>query len=181
MEPLPAAYRWLNARGQLPRMVEQAVRLIGTVETPGKANNPVIMGWADEVGQKAIGYRYTADSVAWCGLFMAVVAKRAGYSLPAGPLYALNWGAFGTDGFQPNLGDVLTFVRDGGGHVGLYIGEDHEAYHVLGGNQTDAVGFTRILKKRLRAVRAPIYRIGPPASAKPWILAAAGGLSRNEA
>jgi uncharacterized protein (TIGR02594 family) len=181
MASLPAAYRWLNARGQLPRMVEEALKLVGTVETPGGANSPVIMGWASEVGEKAIGYRYTADSVAWCGLFMAAVAQRAGYAPPSGPLYALNWGAFGTKVGQPILGDVLTFIRPNGGHVALYVGEDQMAYHVLGGNQGDAVGFTRIAKERMRAVRRPPYRVGPPASAKAWILASAGGLSSNEA
>ena len=33
------------------------------------------------------------------------------------------------------LGDILTFKRNGGGHVGLYVGEDKDCYHVLGGNQ----------------------------------------------
>jgi cell wall-associated NlpC family hydrolase len=35
------------------------------------------------------------------------------------------------------LGDVLVFRRGGGGHVALYVGEDEEAFHVLGGNQAD--------------------------------------------
>jgi hypothetical protein len=42
------------------------------------------------------------------------------------------------------LGDVLAFVRNGGGHVGLYVDEDASAYHVLGGNQSDRVSITRV-------------------------------------
>ena len=176
MSLLPA-YRWLETVGPLPRMVQEAIKLHGTVETPGAANNPTIMAWANETG---LGRVYTADSVPWCGLFMAVVAKRAGKPLPSSPLWALSWSQWGQPGGQPRLGDVLTFKREGGGHVGLYVGEDRDCYHVLGGNQSDAVTITRIRKDRLYAVRR-LYEIGAPASAKPYVLAAAGVISRNEA
>ena len=53
------------------------------------------------------------------------------------------------------------------------------AYHVLGGNQSDRVGFTRIDKTRLHAVRRSYLTM--PASAQPHILARAGALSTNEA
>jgi uncharacterized protein (TIGR02594 family) len=121
MFDVPAPYRWLNSLGQLPRMTEEALKLLGTIETPGAANNPAIMAWAAEVGLARV---YTADAIPWCGLFMAVVAHRAGKDLPSSPLWALSWAKFGTDAGQPRLGDVLTFVRDGGGHVAQYIGED---------------------------------------------------------
>jgi uncharacterized protein (TIGR02594 family) len=174
---LPAVYRWLTALGPLPRMIEEALKLFGTIETPGTADNPTILAWAAETG---LGRVYTADSVPWCGLFMALVATRAGKSLPSSPLWALSWSKFGDPGGQPRLGDVLTFKRDGGGHVALYVGEDAACYHVLGGNQSDKVCITRIQKTRLYAVRRE-YRIGPPASAKPYVLAATGAISGNEA
>lgn len=174
---IPPKYSWLATVGPLPRMVTEALKLFGTVETPGAGNNPTIMAWAKETGLTNI---YTADSVPWCGLFQAVVAKRAGKPLVSSPLWALSWSKFGTAGGQPRLGDTLTFKRNGGGHVGLYIGEDHACYHVLGGNQSDAVTITRIQKERLHAVRRH-YAIGPPASAKPFILAATGKVSTNEA
>lgn len=175
---LPAQYQWLNNVGLLPKMIQEALKEYGTLETPGAANNVKIMAWATETGLKNV---YTADSVPWCGLFMAVVAKRAGKTYPSGPLWALNWAKFGVEAGQPHLGDVLTFTRDGGGHVGLYVGEDAQAYHVLGGNQSDAVNIKRIEKKRLYKARRPVYSIGAPPSAKPYILAATGGLSTNEA
>ena len=174
---LPAVYRWLSSLAPLPRMVAEALKLYGTIETPGARDNPTIMAWAAETGLQRI---YTADSVPWCGLFMAVVAKRAGKSQVSSPLWALSWSKFGEAGGQPRLGDVLTFKRDGGGHVGLYIGEDASCYHVLGGNQSDKVCITRILKSRLHAVRRE-YRIGPPATATPRVLAATGAVSSNEA
>ena len=79
------------------------------------------------------------------------------------------------------LGDVLVFARPkGGGHVGLYVGEDETAFHVLGGNQSDGVTISRISKDRCIAVRRPGYKAAP-ATAKPVELAATGALSVNEA
>lgn len=176
---IPKGYEWLGTVGQLPKMIEIALGLYGTLEAPGAVNSPVIMGWAVETGENHDGY--TADSVAWCGLFAALVAKRAGYDAPAHPLWALNWLNFGKAAAQPCLGDVLIFVREGGGHVGFYIGEDHDAYHVLGGNTSDQVKIARIAKVRLRGARSPLFRVGRPASSKPYVLAPAGALSRNEA
>lgn len=174
---LPQQYRWLQTIGQLPRMVQEAISLFGTIETPGAGNNPTILAWAKETGLDKV---YTADAVPWCGLFMAVVAYRAGKFPPTSPLWALSWSKFGVEAGQPRLGDVLTFTRKGGGHVGLYIGEDKTAYHVLGGNQSDAVSFARIDKIRLYRVRRPAYKLRPE-TVRPFMLAAAGGLSENEA
>ncbi len=174
---LPTQYQWLDAVGPLPRMLVEALKLLDTREQPGPGNNVVIMGWANEVGLQKT---YSADAVPWCGLFMAVVAKRAGKPLPKDPLWALNWLKFGEDSGQPDLGDVVVFVREGGGHVGLYVGEDRAAYHVLGGNQSDRVCFTRIEKKRLKGARR-FYAVGAPPSVRPYFLEAAGALSLNEA
>lgn len=174
---LPQQYRWLNDVATPPRMIQEALKLFGTIETPGAGNNPTIIAWAKEAGLQKV---YTADAVPWCGLFMAVVAYRAGKFPPTSPLWALSWSKFGVEAGQPRLGDVLTFTRKGGGHVGLYVGEDQNAYHVLGGNQGDAVSFTRIGKERLHRVRRPPYKV-MPASAQPIILGANGPVSTNEA
>ncbi|GGE83561.1 TIGR02594 family protein [Sphingomonas prati] len=173
---LPAAYRWLGSIGTLPRMLAEGLALYGVRETAGAGNTSAILDWAREA--KVAGYR--ADATAWCGLYLAVVARRAGWAVPDGPLWALNWGKFGVAADRPMLGDVMTFVRPGGGHVGLYVGEDAAAWHVLGGNQGNAVGFARIARGRMRAVRRPPYRLAP-ATVGVRRLAAAGGLSVNEA
>ncbi len=175
--PLPAQYRWLAAVAVPPRMVAEALKEFGCIETPGAGNNATILAWAKETGLASI---YTADSIPWCGLFMAVVARRAAKSFPSSPLWALSWSKFGVEAGQPRLGDVLTFTRKGGGHVALYVGEDRNAYHCLGGNQSDAVSFARIDKQRLYRVRRPAYN-SIPASAQPVMLAATGGLSDREA
>jgi len=112
---------------------------------------------------------------------MAVIAKRGGKAIVEGPLWARNWAKFGKAADKGQLGDVLVFRRaQGSGHVGLYVGEDYGAYHVLGGNQSDGVTITRIARDRCVAVRQPIYRKAP-ATVKPVQLAANGALSANEA
>ena len=178
MPQLPPAYRWIDEVRPLPRIVEAARRLYGTIETPGPADNPVILDWAREAG---LSKAYSSDAVPWCGLFMAVVAKRAGKPIVEGPLWARNWTKFGKPADRAQLGDILVFRRaQGSGHVGLYVGEDYGAYHVLGGNQSDGVTITRIARDRCIAVRRPAYK-ATPATATPIQLAASGMLSTNEA
>jgi uncharacterized protein (TIGR02594 family) len=172
------ALSFLDRLGTLPKMISEGRKLLGTVETPGAGNTPAIMGWASELGLNRI---YTADAVPWCGLFVAIVAKRAGKVPVNGPLWALNWARFGTPAGQPGLGDVLTFIRPGGGHVALYVGEDNTSYHVLGGNQSDRVCVTRIAKSRLHSARIPPFKVQMPESRRPIILRPNGQLSENEA
>jgi len=173
---LPLAYQWL-AQESAPRHLLKAVELYGTTEVVGPKNNPVIMGWAKEVG---LGNIYKEDLTPWCGLYMAVVMKRALREPVKDSLVALNWNTFGVKITRPMLGDILTFTRKGGGHVGLYVGEDIAAYHVLGGNQGDRVSIVRIAKDRLSQVRRPAYNI-QPTNVRRIILASNGKLSTNEA
>jgi uncharacterized protein (TIGR02594 family) len=178
MADLPKAWRWL-AHEPAPRILVEARALFGVRETAGPANTPAIMAWAREVGPK-VAKVYSADSVPWCGLFMAVVARRAGKSIPESPLWARAWATWGAPSPQAALGDVLVFVRPGGGHVGVYVGEDATSYAVLGGNQGDAVSIVWIAKGRCIAVRRE-YRIGPPANVRPVFVRRSGALSTNEA
>ena len=73
---------------------------------------------------------------------------------------------------------IKTF--EGGGHVGIYIAEDKDCYHVLGGNQSDAVTITRISKKRCFGIRRPKYNSQPEAVAQ-YLVSASGEVSKNEA
>lgn len=174
----PKGYEWLANVGTLPRTIQEALALAGTIEKAGPASNPVIMGWAKEVG---LASTYSDDAVPWCGLFAAVVTKRAGKDVVGGPLWARNWTKFGAAPQAAGLGDVLVFQRPGGGgHVGFYVAEDGSAYHVLGGNQSDAVTIARIAKPRCIAFRRPFYR-EQPGSVKAYRVAAGGALSVNEA
>ena len=177
----PAGYEWLGRIGQLPRTISEGLALLGTAEIVGKGSNRTIMGWRDELNQAGVAISgYSDDDIPWCGLFAAIVAHRAGKAVVTSPLWARNWSNFGAGFRSGALGDVLVFVRNGGGHVGFYVAEDASAYHVLGGNQGNRVSITRIAKDRCIAVRRPIYTV-TPGSVKPYQVKAGGALSRNEA
>jgi uncharacterized protein (TIGR02594 family) len=178
--PLPNSYAHLADRKVLPKMLQVALDLHGVTEVPGPKSNKFILDMA-----KKLKIDYKADSIPWCGLFMAYVAAEAGYDYPNWPLAALNWKTFGMypENNQPMLGDVCVFKRDGGGHVGLYVGEDSDCYHILGGNQSNMVSIVRIDKMRLVRARRPIFKIGAPASVKKYLVAVNGKepVSKNEA
>ena len=170
-------YNWLLEE-PAPRHLLEALKLYGTTEVVGSAHNPVILDWAKECQIPG----YNADEIPWCGLFMAVVMKRAGREFPKTPLWARAWAEFGVAPLFPaQLGDVLVFSRSGGGgHVGIYVGEDKTSYHVLGGNQGNMVNVVRILRTRLITHRRPAYN-NAPENIRQIELSAFGRVSENEA
>lgn len=98
--------------------------------------------------------------VPWCGAFCATVMRKweSDIALPENPLGARNWMKFGA-ATQPVFGSIVVFWRGSKsgwqGHVGFYHAEDDAAFHVLGGNQSNAVTVTRIGKERLLGARWP--------------------------
>ncbi len=193
-QPRPTGpYAFLNNEPG-PKMLLEALKLYGTTEVPGERSNPVILGWADELAALGTAYAkwaaewYDSDAIPFCGLGMAVVAQRANTDNrperrpPERFLSAASWSGWGIPvaAADASLGDVLVFTREGGGHVGMFVGQDATHYHVLGFNQSDAVNVTRIAKNRCTAIRRPPY-LNKPANVRPITLAANGPVSRNEA
>lgn len=134
-----------------PIWMRDARRYIGITEIPGPKSNPIIMSWAKKLGGWIASY-FTNDDIPWCGLFVGnVIATTLPKEvMPSNPLGAKNWANFGRK-CNASVGAILVFTRKGGGHVGFYVGEDRTHYHVLGGNQNNAVSITRIEKERLVA------------------------------
>ena len=164
-----------------PEWLTAARARLGTREAAGAANSATILGWAKRLGSKILGMVYNADSVPWCGIFVAICLTEDGIAAPPLAVRATSWASWGQSIRPERLapGAILVFSRRGGGHVGFYVGEDAVAYHILGGNQNDAVTITRIAKSRCIARRWPP---GRPVIGKPVLLAAAARpLSRNEA
>jgi len=162
-----------------PRMITEALKLIGTKEIEGPVHSRVILGWVKELGLSGL---VRDDETAWCGIAHAYVAMKAGKDVPMkgyDVLRALKWAEFGTPVQIAKLGDTLVFKRAGGGHVGCYVGEDSTAYHVLGGNQSNQYGFTRILKTRIYAIRRPFYKVQPD-NVRRIFVHSSGVLSTNE-
>lgn len=204
MKALLPRYAFLDQTPLPPALVVQALKELGTLEKKGTPNNPKIVGWADEVASvtktpysKWAADWYNADSIAWCGLFAAVIACRAANGKtdrlpPKSYLSALAWADFGEpvqwkgrEGLRLEniwVGDILVFVREGGGHVGICVGvsKDGKTVFVLGGNQSDAVTITELKVERLYAVRRPPYNV-IPAGARHVRISSTGIVSNNEA
>lgn len=175
-------YSWLERQGQLPKMVELGIQLLGIKEIPGRDSNPIILGFAKELGVSKI---YTNDDMAWCALVQSYLCKLAGKPLP-GKGYDLiraasflKWGEK-VEVEDIRLGDIVIFKRDGGYHVAMYIAESADTYFVMGGNQSNSFSITEIAKTRLEDARR-FYSVAPPASAKKYTFASNGQISSNEA
>lgn len=183
MAELPNKYKWLNDLKGLPNTIKYALNEFGVAEVVGKGSNRTIISWRDELNQagaKVTGY--SDDDIPWCGLFVAIVTYRRlkkADEVVKDPLWARNWTKYGVKSPEPSLGDVLVFSRGNSGHVGFYVAEDDEAYHVLGGNQSNKVCITRIAKDRLIACRRPPYVVNPKAM-KPYKVSSSGSLSTDE-
>ncbi|WP_321336601.1 peptidoglycan-binding protein [Breoghania sp.] len=93
--------------------------------------------------------------IPWCAGLMAsaVASTMPDEPLPNNPLGSINWLKFGKE-CKPQLGAILVFWRGSpngwAGHIGIYVGEDGNYFHVLGGNQRDSINVSRIAKRRLR-------------------------------
>lgn len=133
---------WLN----------EAVRMKGIHE---RRDRSTLRSWLDD----SVDWIDPVE-IPWCGAFVATVLRkwRPDLQLPENPLGARNWSGWG-ERAPVQLGAILTFWRGSRtgsqGHVGFCWGEDGEAYHVLGGNQSDAVTVTRVARSRLLAARWP--------------------------
>lgn len=171
-------YDWLKQE-KGPKHLVEAVKLIGNKEVPGLKSNPTILSWAKELNLHEI---FRNDDTAWCGLFIAITLKRAGREIlhQYGNLRAREWANYGVKVDKAELADILVFIRPGGGHVGYYVAEDADCYHILGGNQSNSVNVTRILKSRCTAIRRVNY-ITKPENIRSIVLNGTGEISSNEA
>lgn len=137
----------------LPWMLT-AANYVGLKEIPGARSNKTIIEWAENIGGWVEDY-YTNDDIPWCGLFVAECMKENNINITIkNPLSAKAWADFGEQ-TEPKFGAIMVFTRSGGGHVGFYISEDDDAFHILGGNQSNQVNVTRVSKGRFLEARWP--------------------------
>lgn len=165
-----------------PTWYTEAKRHVGLREIPGPKHNATILGWAKRMGAKVLGINVVDDETPWCGTFVAHCITSVGLRPAPIAVRAKSWLSWGRELNAPRLGCILVFDREGGGHVGFYVGEDNTAYHVLGGNQSNSVNVTRLDKGRLAkgGMRWPAEVTLPPAK----IIRRSPGnlsLSKNEA
>lgn len=139
-----------------PAWLTAARAKLGTREIPGPTHNNALIAFLN-TAQRWNGIRWSDDEMPWCGGFVGAVLNSVGIEPVKLAARASSWAGWGANLRTTHLapGAVLVFQRPGGGHVGFYVGEDATFYHVLGGNQGNAVSITRIAKSRLVAARWP--------------------------
>jgi uncharacterized protein (TIGR02594 family) len=151
-----------------------AKQSIGLAEVQGPKHNSTILKWLAQL--KAW---WKEDETPWCGTFVAHCLQDAGYAIAKDRFRALGWRDWGKI-VSPQLGAIMVFSRQGGGHVAFYIGEDVRRYYVLGGNQGNKVGYTWIAKSRLVACRWPV-EVPVPNTGRVMLAANGQATSNNEA
>lgn len=158
----------------MSKLIETAQKYIGLTEVPGTSDNPIIMNWA-----KKLGISYGGDSVAWCALFVSWVAYEAGYK-GLRTLAARKWLEVGTPIQKPEIGCIAILWRKDRngpfGHVGIVSAYTENTVTLLGGNQSQKVGYDTFPKTRVLGYR----RLTPlnggekqPTKVKTWIVVSA--------
>ena len=148
---------------------------IGLKEVAGPKHNTKIQAWLAKLGAW-----WKDDETPWCGTFVAHCLRENGLPVPQHWYRALAWKDYGSNLRPTHVceGAILVFAREGGGHVGFYVGEDRFYYRVLGGNQSNTVNVMRIAKNRCVAIRWPK---GVPVTGGPVHVASNAPVSENEA
>lgn len=167
----------MSDKPELPH-VAIARKYIGLSEIGATNKHPTIDAWAKSLsGKWLIGQP-------WCGTFAAAVLKEAGLanSIPKDFFRASAWSEAGTKLDKPAYGCIVTFTRDGGGHVGFVVGKTASGnLKVLGGNQGDSVCINDFSPSRVTAYRWVSTGSVPNEHRYDLPVLAAGRISTNEA
>ena len=165
--------------------VANARKYIGTVEVKGTKHNPKILALTVKAfaatGKKSWIHN---DEIPWCGSYLGGVFAESGlgHKIPKEFYRAREWESAGTKLTRPAYGCVVTFTRDGGGHVGIVVGKTKTGMlKVLGGNQSDAVNIADFDPKRVTAYRWVSSGSVPHEHRYDLPVLAAGRISTNEA
>lgn len=142
--------------------IAEARKHIGLKENTSKtAHNPTILAWLERMGQFSGEARawWREDETPWCGLFVGVCLGEAGRFVVKEWYRAREWESpLMTELARPAYGCLVTFTRDGGGHVGFVVGEDARGnLMVLGGNQSNAVSIAPFAKSRVTGYFWPSF------------------------
>ena len=157
-----------------PAWLVEAKKYEGLREILGAKHNNVILGWL-----RRLKAWWAEDETPWCGTFVAQCLQATGLPIAENWFRAKEWAAYGSNLRSTHVapGAILVFGREGGGHVGFYVGEDSTYFYVLGGNQSNMVNIMKLAKVRCIAIRWPS---GVPVIGGPVRLSG-GKVSKNEA
>ncbi|HKB41541.1 MAG TPA: TIGR02594 family protein [Gemmataceae bacterium] len=125
---------------------------MGTKEYAGAADNPRIVEYLSSTNLGPSDQ--SNDETPWCSAFVNWCVEKAGYE-GTDSAWAKSWLTWGKNLAKPRRGCIAVFKREGGGHVGFYIGKTSTGIKVLGGNQSDEVNISTRLASTLLGYRVP--------------------------
>ncbi len=153
--------------GHEPRWLQRARQDIGQKETLGPNDSPWIRRMLAKLGATWL------LGQPWCGGAMATWIRDCGLPIPKHWYRAKDWLNWGVMLDRPIPGCIVVFGRDGGGHVGICVGQaaetgDGAGLLILGGNQGDEVNVRSFQRARALGYRWPM---GEPVPApRHWAL-----------
>jgi len=104
--------------------------------------------------RKYIGTNPTGRKSLWCGAFMDMVLRQAGYK--GGGNLALGYEHYGTRVSGPQVGAIAVMGRTGGGHVGVVAGVDPAGNPIIiSGNHNHTVAEAVYPRSRIAAYVLP--------------------------
>lgn len=146
-----------------PAWLVEARKYIGTREVKGPMHDSKIVSWWRAIKRGGI----KDDEAPWCAAFVGAMLENVGLMssrFESAKSY-LDWGIKLA---SPEVGCIVVFQRDGGGHVGFVVGRDAVNHlMVLGGNQADEVNVRAFDRSRVVGYRWPRAVPMPIAAALP--------------
>ena len=131
--------------------IEIAKKDIGVSEIKGDKHNPVIVQYWKDIKRGGI----KDDETPWCAAFVGAMLERSGIRSTRFES-AKSYETWGYELTSPVYGCIVTFIRNGGGHVGFVVGMSPAGdLMVLGGNQSDAVNIKAFSTDRVTSYRWP--------------------------
>ncbi len=134
--------------------IKEATKYIGLKEDTSRVkHNQTILYMLSKMG----GYSgeskawWAEDETAWCGLFVGFCLGESGRYVVKEWYRARAWESQTmTKLSEPAYGCIVTFTREGGGHVGFVVGKDKNGnLVVLGGNQSNMVSIAPFSTSRV--------------------------------
>ena len=159
-----------------PRWLTEARKYIGTKEIPGVKHEPLILQWWKAIKRGGI----KTDEVPWCAAFVGAMLETVG--VPSSRFESaksyLEWGVRLQ---AAQVGCIVVFQREGGGHVAIVVGQDAKGRLMcLGGNQGNKVCVVPFERTRVLGYRWPPGEPMPALASLP-IVSGGGASSVNEA
>lgn len=129
-----------------------AIHELGQREIPGATSNPRVLAYlASTELDRALA---STDETPWCSAFVNWCMEVSG-QVGTNSAAARSWLGWGQTIDMPKRGCVTVLSRDGGGHVGFWLGQTATAVKLLGGNQGDQVRVAEYDRKRVLGHRVP--------------------------